>query len=68
MAETGSHRELLEQNGIYAELWNGKQKITFATEYLTLLPRPEANICQTAQESSLAEDTIDEGEDAAEKK
>lgn len=24
VAETGSHRELLEQSGIYAELWNGK--------------------------------------------
>ena len=39
--------------------------------YITLLSRLEANqgnFCQTAQESSLQEDTIDESEDAAEKK
>lgn len=24
VAEQGSHRDLLDQNGIYAELWNGK--------------------------------------------
>lgn len=24
VAELGSHRELLDLNGIYAELWNGK--------------------------------------------
>ena len=25
VAEKGSHRDLLERNGIYAELWNGKR-------------------------------------------
>lgn len=29
VAETGSHRDLLEQNGIYAELWNGKTVLSF---------------------------------------
>jgi ABC transporter ATM len=33
VAEKGSHRELLDQNGIYAELWNGKNTTSF-----TLIP------------------------------
>lgn len=27
VAEQGSHRDLLDQNGIYAELWNGRYSI-----------------------------------------
>jgi ABC transporter ATM len=27
VAELGSHRELLDLNGIYAELWNGKRSL-----------------------------------------
>lgn len=51
MAESGSHRELLEQDGIYAELWNGM--VPDRT-----VPRIEANqlVGLTAQELSLAQD------------
>lgn len=29
VVEIGSHRELLEQNGIYSELWNSKWSLLF---------------------------------------
>lgn len=49
MAESGSHRDLLEQNGIYAELWNGKSCYT-----VTMNGKLIDHL--TAQELSLAQD------------
>lgn len=36
VAEAGSHRELLELDGVYAELWNGKTPPTLATNILLI--------------------------------
>lgn len=46
VAEQGSHRELLEQNGIYSELWSGE----------CLLGGLSTELTAPAQEMSLAQD------------
>lgn len=63
VAETGSHRELIERNGMYAELWNGKIIISFGPwwryHWLTWI--------RTAQETLLGQsEELDE--EAQEKK
>lgn len=55
VAEKGSHRDLLEQNGIYAELWNGKRPADGVPEGIGE-QRKLTKSCATAQEMSLAQD------------
>lgn len=61
VAEKGSHRDLLEQNGIYAELWNGKRPAVGSPEGVGVLQtRKLTKSCATAQEMSLAQDVDSE--------
>lgn len=61
VAEKGSHRDLLEQNGIYAELWNGKRPAVGSPEGVGVFQtRKLTKSCATAQEMSLAQDVDSE--------
>lgn len=65
VAETGSHRDLIEHNGIYAELWNGKIIIISFLDSDGVVSL--ANFYPTAQESLLGQsEELDE--EAQEKK